>query len=218
MSLVALATAIWMAVDSSQLGYDKRDVRGLAAMGPAGWFICGLFLWIIAFPLYLVKRAELKDAGERRRAALAAGMPAYLPLPPPGQPMVFGPPPGYGAPGYGAPSYGPPPGYGAPGYGAPGYGPPPGHGYGAAPGYGPTPPGYGAAPGYGPSPGHGPAPGYPPAAQPGHGLGQPHGGSAEPLTAEQVGDRIHKLDELRIQGILTDAEFEQQKAQLLARM
>ena len=25
-----LASAIWMAVDSSQLGYDKRDVRGLA--------------------------------------------------------------------------------------------------------------------------------------------------------------------------------------------
>ncbi|MEX1365931.1 MAG: SHOCT domain-containing protein [Nannocystaceae bacterium] len=32
------------------------------------------------------------------------------------------------------------------------------------------------------------------------------------------GEQIHKLDELRRSGILTDAEFEQQKAQVLARM
>ncbi|MEX1365925.1 MAG: SHOCT domain-containing protein [Nannocystaceae bacterium] len=200
MSLVALVTAIWMAVDSSQMGYDRRDVKGLAAMTPVGWFVCGLFFWIFALPLYLVKRAELREAGERRRAAIAAGMPPYLPLPAPGQPMYVQ---GAGQPGY------PPPGDGPPGY------PPPG--YGQSQGYPPT--GYGQAPGYGPPPGYPPTAGYgyatanPPG--PGPGPGQ---APSEPLSVEQVGEQIHKLDELRRSGILTDAEFEQQKAQVLARM
>lgn len=193
MSLVALVTAIWMAVDSSQMGYDRRDVKGLAAMSPVGWFVCGLFFWIFALPLYLVKRAELREAGERRRAALAAGMPPYLPLPAPGQPMYVqgAGQPGYGQPGYGQPGY-PPPGYGQPGYPPPGYGPPPG--------YPPTG-------GYGYATVNPPGPGQAPAAKP-----------SEPASVEQVGEQIHKLDELRRSGILTDEEFEQQKAQVLARM
>jgi hypothetical protein len=31
-------------------------------MGPVTWFIACLFLWIIAFPLYLAKRGEFKRA------------------------------------------------------------------------------------------------------------------------------------------------------------
>ena|SRR5687768_12989855 len=105
LSLVVLATSIWMAADASRLGYDKRDVKGLAAMGPAGWLVCGLLLWIVAFPLYLAKRPELKAAGERRRQLEARGMFGQLPgaMPMSGPGYSYGPGPGYGHP----PSYGP---------------------------------------------------------------------------------------------------------------
>lgn len=140
MGLVVLATSIWMAADASKLGYDRRDVRGLAAMGPVGWFFCGLLLWIVAFPLYLIKRPELKAAGEQRRRGLLGG------YGPPG--MIAG------APWQGAPGYRPPQGYpGAPPHGTPTYGMPqpqaypPASPYGAGPphpGYAPGPQGYGA--------------------------------------------------------------------------
>lgn len=139
MGLVVLASAIWMAVDSSQLGYDKRDIRGIAAMGPAGWFFCGLLLWIVAFPLYLVKRGELKAAGEMRRQGLT-GMPA------PG----FLPQAQYGQP-------------------------------------------------------------YPPQPYP----QQPR---AQPLTTDEGAHAIVKLGQMLETGLLTEAEFQQQKAQILSRM
>lgn len=173
MVFVVLLSSIWMAVDADRLGYDKRDIQGLAAVGPAGWFFAGLLLWIVAFPLYLIKRPELKAAGERRRLGLGrAQAMGYLPPPPP---------PGY------APPYGPPP----PPYGA--YGPPP---------Y-PPPPHYG----------HPPMPGYPGGPPP-----PPPPQAPARLSADEVGDQIYKLGELRDAGILTEAEFQQQKAQILARM
>ncbi len=104
--LVVLATSIWMAVDASNIGYDKRDVNGLGAMGPAGWLISGLLLWIVAFPLYLISRPGLQAAAARRRqyelqaqqaAALSAGPYGWGGYPPH---------PGYGTPTYGQ-SYGP---------------------------------------------------------------------------------------------------------------
>jgi phosphotransferase system glucose/maltose/N-acetylglucosamine-specific IIC component len=52
-----LATAILMAVEASKLGMSsKRD--GFLSMGPAGWFICGIGCWIVAFPAYLYYRSK----------------------------------------------------------------------------------------------------------------------------------------------------------------
>jgi hypothetical protein len=52
-----LATATLMAVEASKLGMSsKRD--GFLSMGPAGWFICGIGLWIVAFPAYLYYRSK----------------------------------------------------------------------------------------------------------------------------------------------------------------
>lgn len=161
LSLFVLASAIWMGVDASQLAYDKRDIRGLGAMGPTGWFLCGLFFWIFAFPFYLTKRAELKAAGERRRAMLRAGIPPSLPLPP-GSPLA-----------------------------------PMGHG---APPWGPPPPPFGVLP-----TNHAYGPPVPPPAAPS-------------LTTDQVADQIVKLGELRVSGLITEAEFAEQKARLLARL
>jgi hypothetical protein len=60
--IVVIGTSIWMAFDAKQIGYDKKDVKGMAGMGPAGWFFGGLLLWIVVFPLYLASRNKLKAA------------------------------------------------------------------------------------------------------------------------------------------------------------
>lgn len=64
--LIILATSLWMAFDARSLGYDKRDIKGIAGMGPVGWFFAGLLLWIVAFPLYLASRGKLRKAGDQR--------------------------------------------------------------------------------------------------------------------------------------------------------
>jgi TM2 domain-containing membrane protein YozV len=78
-----------------------------------------------------------------------------------------------------------------------GYGP----GWQGAPG----PYGYG---GYGGYPGH---PG-----QPGQPMGAPPAGAR--LSAEELAGQLEKLNELRISGILTEDEFQGQKAKLLEKM
>ncbi|MBL8946146.1 MAG: SHOCT domain-containing protein [Myxococcales bacterium] len=148
LGLVVLATSIWMAVDASRLGYDKRDIKGIAGMGPVGWFFCGLFLWIVAFPLYLIKRPELAAAGERRRLG-GAPMPGALPYPQPPYPQQSYPQQPY------------------------------------------------------------PQQPYPQ---------QPYPQPPAALTADEVAQWIVKLGEMHAAGLLTDAEFAQQKAQVLARM
>jgi hypothetical protein len=64
---VVFGTSIWMAFDASKIGYDKKDVSGIAGMGPVGWFFAGLLLWIISFPLYLASRNKLKEAAARKK-------------------------------------------------------------------------------------------------------------------------------------------------------
>lgn len=179
--VVVLITSIWMAIDADKLGYDKRDIKGIAAMSPGGWLICGLLLWIIAFPLYLIKRPELAAAGARRRA-LAQGQPV-----------------GFLPPGFPAPMH-------------------PGH-MGQQP-YPPQP--YPQQP-YPPQPY--PQQGYPqqpypqqPYPQAGYPAPAAAAGMPATLTPDEVAQRLFKLDELRIAGLLTDEEFEQQKAIILARM
>ena len=188
-ALVVIATSIWMAVDASQLGYDKRDLRGLAAMSPAGWLLAGLLLWIVAFPMYLIKRPELKAAGQARKQMLRTGQIAGQLYP--GQPG-YGPMPGHGA----GNQYGPSP-YGQTPYGQTPHGQTPS---GQAP-YGQTPPGAQPNP-------------YTPSSQ--QGYGQPQ--ATPNAETFDVAEEIRKLNELRISGLLTDEEFQRKKMDLLDRM
>jgi hypothetical protein len=83
--LLILGTSIWMAFDASKIGYDKKDVSGIAGMGPVGWFFAGLLLWIVAFPLYLASRNKLKEAAARKNGdQIAAGAEAASGAPPAG--------------------------------------------------------------------------------------------------------------------------------------
>lgn len=58
--LIVLGTSIWVAVDASSIGVKKGQIKGIANMGPAGWFFVCLLLWIVGFPVYLSKRSEFK--------------------------------------------------------------------------------------------------------------------------------------------------------------
>ncbi len=95
----------------------------------------------------------------------------------------------------------PPAGY------APGYPPNPYGGYPQQGGYPPNPQGY-------PQPGYpGAQPGYPQPGQPAPGSQAPAGG----LAPDELARKLEKLNELRISGLLSEDEFNQQKARLLGQ-
>lgn len=58
--LVVIGTSLWVLMDAKSIGVRKGQIQGLGNMGPWGWFWGCLLLWIIGFPLYLVKRGEFK--------------------------------------------------------------------------------------------------------------------------------------------------------------
>jgi hypothetical protein len=64
MFVVVLGTSIWVLFDAKSNGVRKGLVSGLADMSPGGWCAACLLLWIIVFPLYLVKRGQLKQAAQ----------------------------------------------------------------------------------------------------------------------------------------------------------
>lgn len=57
-----LGSTIWVGFDSKAIGARRGAMAGLANMGPLGWFLSCLLLWIIAFPLYLANRSKIKEA------------------------------------------------------------------------------------------------------------------------------------------------------------
>jgi hypothetical protein len=65
--LIIPGTAIWVYFDAKSIGVEKGKLKGLADMGPAGWFFACLLLWIIGFPLYLSKRGEYKNISQTSR-------------------------------------------------------------------------------------------------------------------------------------------------------
>lgn len=111
--LFVFLTSLGVFLDAKRIGARKGLLKGIGDLSPGGWFACCLFLWILGFPLYLIKRGDIKAA------AMAASGGGY------GQaPLPYGPPPqGYGPPPQGY--AGPPPGYGGP---PPDFGAPPNQG------------------------------------------------------------------------------------------
>jgi len=55
-------SSIWVYADAKKIGVRKGQVKGIANLGPGAWFIVCLFLWVLAFPMYLVKRPEFIKA------------------------------------------------------------------------------------------------------------------------------------------------------------
>jgi hypothetical protein len=59
-TIIVVATSIWVLVDAKTIGVKKGQIGGVANMGPGGWFFVCLLLWIVGFPFYLAKRGEFK--------------------------------------------------------------------------------------------------------------------------------------------------------------
>ena len=58
--LIVIGTSIWVLVDAKSIGIGKRALNGVVDSGPWTWFWGCLLLWIVAFPMYLVKRNRYK--------------------------------------------------------------------------------------------------------------------------------------------------------------
>lgn len=66
---IVLGTGIWAAIDSSKIQL-KRYKSGIS-YGPVVLFFCFVFLWIVAFPWYLIFRYKIKTG----TAVLKDGVP-----------------------------------------------------------------------------------------------------------------------------------------------
>ena len=58
--LIVIGTSVWVVFDAEAIGVKRGQIKGLANMGPVGWLLTCLGMWIIAFPLYLAKRNEFR--------------------------------------------------------------------------------------------------------------------------------------------------------------
>jgi hypothetical protein len=58
--LLVIGSSIWVVVDAKSIGVKRGQIKGIGNIGPWGWFVACLLLWILAFPLYLSKRSEFK--------------------------------------------------------------------------------------------------------------------------------------------------------------
>lgn len=78
MWLLVIGTSIWVFFDASAIGVKKGQVSGLADMSPAGWLLACLFLWIIAFPIYLSKRSDFQRLNPKGNPPGNSQVPAHV--------------------------------------------------------------------------------------------------------------------------------------------
>lgn len=73
-SVIALAiviiTSLFVLVDATWIGARRGLGLGLADLGPGGWFLSCLFMWIVAFPYYVMVRPKIV----RRALVMRRGM------------------------------------------------------------------------------------------------------------------------------------------------
>jgi hypothetical protein len=48
--LIVIVTSIWVFFDAKKIGVKKGQMKGVCNMGPGGWLIVCLLLWIIVSP------------------------------------------------------------------------------------------------------------------------------------------------------------------------
>ena len=58
---IILLTPLFVYLDARSIGARRGLVSGLADMGPGGWAVACLLLWIIAFPYYLAARPLIQQ-------------------------------------------------------------------------------------------------------------------------------------------------------------
>ena len=69
---IIFLSAMWVLRDAKHIGLEKGRFNGLGNMGPWGWCLACLFLWIIAFPFYLFKRREFLLSNTETKGSIRA--------------------------------------------------------------------------------------------------------------------------------------------------
>jgi hypothetical protein len=59
-AIIIIASIVWAYFDAKAIGVKKGMVKGLADMNIGGWIGGMILLWIVVFPLYLIKRGGFK--------------------------------------------------------------------------------------------------------------------------------------------------------------
>ena len=62
--LVVVGTSIWVYLDARSIGETSGHMIG--GTSPGGWLAACLLLWIVVFPLYLVKRDQFKRVNQKQ--------------------------------------------------------------------------------------------------------------------------------------------------------
>ena len=58
--ILVIAPVVWVLFDARNIDVRKGRLSGSLDMGPWGWFVLCLLLWLPGVFLYLTKRGELK--------------------------------------------------------------------------------------------------------------------------------------------------------------
>ena len=82
LSLVVLVSSVWVLVDSHKNRIQTHGFAYTVNTGCLAWFLGCLFLWIVVFPVYLVRRRKILSLRREqaamdalfRRAKLAGGI------------------------------------------------------------------------------------------------------------------------------------------------
>lgn len=64
--LLVIGSAVGVYIDAKSIGARKGLIPGFLDLGPLGWSLSTLFLWILAFPLYLATRGRIRQAAAER--------------------------------------------------------------------------------------------------------------------------------------------------------
>ena len=60
LSIIVTISALWVYIDASKNKIGNSPQGGLLNVGGAGWWgVLCLLLWVVIFPLYLIKRSKL---------------------------------------------------------------------------------------------------------------------------------------------------------------
>jgi len=68
--IIILFTSIWVYTDAKKIGAGGFNANSFTGMSPIGWFLACLLLWIVVFPLYLIKRNDIMQNNEFMETAL----------------------------------------------------------------------------------------------------------------------------------------------------
>ncbi len=82
--LLVISTSAWVYFDATKISAPKageklQTGKFYVDMGPVGWLICCLVLWIVAFPAYLILRPQYMQEFQSPGSASSLPSPGSAP-------------------------------------------------------------------------------------------------------------------------------------------